>query len=355
MLRTQPKVPRLAIAYKNFAAAQNVSHIGLGVSATQNAKALRAAGYIVEIWPINSFADLQKLVAADLVASALPQHIPLTHLVISAPWIPTADLATLAGKYPPIEMAVVSHSNIGFLQADPRAIELLRQGADLGQGYPNFHVAGNSQRFQSWWQATYGTAMLLLPNMYPLGPPARLPRRWTGSTLRMGCFCAIRPYKNVLTAAAAALEVGQRLRVSDLEFWISGGRMEGGGQTIVAAIQQMYMNVPRAKMIQRNWQSWPQFLATVGSMDLLLQPSYTEGFNMVTADGIAQGVASVVSDAIGWAPKNWQASSDAASDIANKAISLLNDPGAVQEGVTALEANNAMGLVHWEKFLKLFP
>jgi hypothetical protein len=60
----------------------------------------------------------------------------------------------------------------------------------------------------------------------------------------------------------------------------------------------MYLNVRRAEVVERNWQSWPQFLATVGSMDLLLQPSYTEGFNMVTADGIAQGAASVVSDAI---------------------------------------------------------
>jgi glycosyltransferase involved in cell wall biosynthesis len=133
---------------------------------------------------------------------------------------------------------------------------------------------------------------------------------WQRGTLRIGCFCAIRPYKNVLSAAAAALEVGQRLRVTDLEFWISGGRREGGGQTIVAAIQQMYLNMPRAQLVERNWQSWPQFLTTVGSMDLLLQPSYTEGFNMVTADGIAQGVASVVSDAIAWAPRNWQAATD---------------------------------------------
>ena len=105
--------------------------------------------------------------------------------------------------------------------------------------------------------------------------------------------------------------------MTDLEFWISGGRREGGGQTIVAAVHQMYLNVPRAKVVELNWQSWPQFLTTVGSMDLLLQPSYTEGFNMVTADGIAQGVASVVSDAIAWAPRNWQAATDDASDIAN--------------------------------------
>jgi hypothetical protein len=110
---------------------------------------------------------------------------------------------------------------------------------------------------------------------------------WQRGTLRTGRFCAIRPSQKVLTVAAAALEVGQRLRVTDLEFWISGGRREGGGQTILAAIQQMYLNVPRPKVVERKWQSWPQFLATVGSMDLLLQPSYAEGFNMATADGIA--------------------------------------------------------------------
>ena len=347
-------MPRLAIAYKNFAAAQNVSHIGLGVSATQNAKALRTAGYIVEIWPINSFTDLQTLMNAELQARTLAHHVPLSHLVISAPWIPTANLAGLASHNPDLEIVVVSHSNIGFLQADPRAIELLRQGAELAQGCPNFHIGGNSQRFQTWWQATYSTAMTLLPNMYPMGL-ARARPIWQHGTLRMGCFCAIRPYKNVLNAAAAALEVGQRLRVTDLEFWISGGRREGGGQTILAAIQQMYLNMPRAKVVERNWQSWPQFLATVGSMDLLLQPSYTEGFNMVTADGIAQGVASVVSDAIAWAPRNWQAATDDACDIANKAVGLLHDPTAVQEGVTALNTHNANALILWEKFLQLFP
>jgi hypothetical protein len=175
MLRVQHLTPRLAIAYKNFAAAQNVSHIGLGVSATQNAKALRAAGYIVEIWPISSFADLQTLMKAEQLARTLAHHVPLSHMVISAPWIATSNLASLTSQNPDLEIAVVSHSNIGFLQADPRAIELLRQGAELGQGCPNFHVAANSQRFQTWWQATYNIAMTLLPNMYPMGSAGARP------------------------------------------------------------------------------------------------------------------------------------------------------------------------------------
>lgn len=353
-VRQVHKTVRVAIAYKNFAAGKGISHIGLGVSAIQNAKALRAAGFIVEIWPILNAADLLMKLNADRVTATHPHHVPVTHVVISAPWIPTADLAKIVHQYADTEFVVVSHSNIGFLQADPRAIELLRSGSELEQAAPNFHIAGNSAQFRQWWQATYQTQMLLLPNMYPFESIRRKPT-WDGGRLRIGCFCAIRPYKNVLTAAAAALEVGVRLRTTDLEFWISGGRMEGGGGTITNAIRQMYLNVPRAKVVENNWQSWPQFVATVGSMDLLLQPSYTEGFNMVTADGISRGVATVVGESISWAPRNWIASTDSASDIANKAVALLRDPSAPEEGAEALINHNDSALASWKRFLVLHP
>jgi glycosyltransferase involved in cell wall biosynthesis len=320
----------------------------------QNSRALRALGYIVEIWPILSAADLASQLAADRELAKLAHHIPVTHVVISAPWIPTAQLAAIVRQYSSTEFIVVSHSNIGFLQADPTAIDVLRSGSELEQAAPNFHIGANSDKLATWWRATYGTRMLLLPNMYPFDSVRHKPR-WTGGTLRIGCFCAIRPQKNVLTAAAAALEVGVRLRVTDLEFWISSGRSEGGGNTITNAMHQMYVNMPRAKVIASGWSSWPQFLSTVGSMDIMLQPSYTESFNMVTADGISRGVPSVVGDSINWAPSNWIAQTDAASDIANKAIALLHDPGAVDEGVRALTTHNEIGLRHWEHFLKVKP
>jgi hypothetical protein len=72
-------------------------------------------------------------------ARTLAHHIPLSHLVISAPWIPTTNLASLTSQNPDLGIAVVSHSNIGFLQADPGAIELLRQGSELEQGVPLPH------------------------------------------------------------------------------------------------------------------------------------------------------------------------------------------------------------------------
>lgn len=344
---------RVAICYKNFAANKGISHIGLGVSAMQNCRALKAAGILAEVWPITSVQDILNNLAEDSVMLQNHRHVPVSHVVVSAPWLETPDLTNLITRHQQVEFAVVSHSNIGFLQADPGAIRRLREGGMLERSHTNFHIGGNSHNLVTWWEATYGTPMLHLPNMYPTDCAAS-PKRWSGGTLRIGCFCAIRPYKNILTAAAAALEIGVRLRVTNLEFYMSGGRVEGGTLTIANSINELFSNSIRAKLVQSNWASWPQFVKTVGSMDLLLQPSYTEGFNMVTADGIVQGVASVVSDAIDWAPARWMARADTASDLANVGVSLLHDPTAATAGLHALRKHNSAGLAAWREFLRVF-
>jgi hypothetical protein len=85
-------------------------------------------------------------------------------------------------------------------------------------------------------------------------------------------------------------------------------------------------------------------------MHLLLQPSYTESFNMVTADGVAEGVPSVVSNAIDWAPEHWKANVDDVLDIARVGRSLLYDPRAAHDGIKALEAYVADGVRSYRKY-----
>ncbi len=86
-------------------------------------------------------------------------------------------------------------------------------------------------------------------------------------------------------------------------------------------------------------------------MDLMMQPSLTESFNVVTADGIAEGVCSVVSEAIDWVPQSWQAHFDKASDMADKGIALLFNPHAIEKGKGALIDYVENGIRHWEKYL----
>ena len=334
-------MPKVILVYKNFAASKNISHIGLGVSAINTAKILRSRGVAAEVWPIVSAQELHTRLKTEAA----------THVVISAPWIPSTDLQQLTQNHPELKFAMNCHSNVGFLQADANGVRLLREAMEIETGTFNFHLSGNSRRFCRWITGAFGAPCTYLPNLYFIdGVPRSHRPLFGGGVLRIGAFGATRPLKNFMSAAGAALEISRQLK-TDLELWVSAGRTEGGGETVLRAARAMLVGVPGVKLIENGWQSWPKFRQTVAHMHLLLQPSYTESFNMVTADGIAEGVASVVSEAIDWAPEHWKADVDDVFDISRSGRNLLSDPNAAQDGLIALQRHNGDGIHAWFSFL----
>lgn len=343
---TRPSAQRrVAIVYKNMPVAHHVSHIGLGVSALNTAKVLRENGIQADVWPILNAKEL-----AARLSSTSPQP---THVVLNAPWLPTLDLqAFLVFRFTAIQFAVTCHSNAGFLSADPQAIKNFREDLQLEQGALNFNCAGNAKRFVRFITGSYERPCLWLPNLYYLDSAAPKPRRlWSGGTLRIGSFGAVRPLKNTTTAAGAALEIAERLS-TNVEFHISVGRIEGG-YTVVRALDAMLDNSPRVKLVKDEWYSWPKFRDLVRHMHLMMQPSFSETFNMVTADGASESIPSVVSDAIDWAPDEWKAEVDDVASVARKGLCLLRDPEAGSDGFRALQEHNAHGLRSWQKWLSL--
>ena len=342
---------RVVLAYKSYVSDPNVSHIGLGVSAVNTQQVLRRNGIHAEVWGVSSAVDLDaKLVAAHRGAVDA-DHVRISHVVISAPWLKTSELTALLSRFTDIDFAVISHSNIGFLVVEPGAISLITEGISLQQAWHNFKLGANSAKFCDWMMRVYGNKPAYLPNLYNLahtdGTVSRPP--WRHGTLRIGSFGAIRVLKNHISAAAAAIEISRRLGV-DTEFWLSGGRSEHAGPAL-DAITRLIRASASCKLKTLDWKSWPDFNKELRVMNLLLQPSFTESFNMVSADGVAQGVPSVVSDAIEWVPKNWQARADDACDISNVGISLLFDPTAAAEGRVALAKHNRMALQAWIDYL----
>src|SRR5260370_5441461 len=228
---------------------------------------------------------------------------------------------------------------------------LVRQAMEIESSVPNFPLAGNSRKFCDWVERAYASRCTYLPNLYFLDQTTDAHRpAWNGGTLRIGAFGATRAMKKFLSAAAAALEIAQQLR-ADTEIWLSTGRTEGGGDTVLRAANEMLRGLPNIRIVENGWQSWAQFRSTVRHMHLLLQPSYTESFNMVTADGIAGGVPSVVSDAIDWAPQHWKAEVDDVCDIARVGRMLLSDARAPLEGLAALQKHKHSRLRAWKQFL----
>ena len=190
------------------------SHVGLGVIAASTAKTLRANSIWAEAWGCTDSANLRaRLDRACAVALQRGQLQP-THVVIHAPWVSTDHLAEMARDFPDIVFAVVSHSNFGFLAADPHAVQLLRQAVELQHSLHNVVVAGNSDKFACAASVIWNTKVAFLPNLYDLSEPMPTARpAWSGDGLRLGLFGACRLLKNGLTAAAAAASLSATLRV----------------------------------------------------------------------------------------------------------------------------------------------
>lgn len=343
---------RAAFAFKNFAAKQGISHIGLGISIDNIRRTLEDYGIWCTVWPVLSMADIERFLERD--RAHLPHgHPPISHVFISAAWIPAVDIARTAAKFDSVQFCVLSHSNVGFLQADADGVAHIRAYLELEVGAHNFSLAGNSRAFAEWVRRAYHTRCEYLPNLYHLRHVQTRPKPpWSGGTLRIGCFGAVRVQKNLMTAVAAALEIASRMRTSNTEIWLSAGRDDAGGW-IRRAIAAMVAGIPGVSLVFNNWQSWPAFRATVGRMDLLISVSYTESFNIVTADGIVEGVPSAVSEAIEWAPHRWKADADDASDIARVGTYLIGDPYAPAEGLDALREYVAGGVERWFEFLRV--
>jgi hypothetical protein len=331
----------LALCYKNFAANANISHIGLGVSALNTAKVLKRHGISVSAFAINIIQDLQNF---------LEDNPGITHVVISAAWLPVLDLGNLVIKWPRIEFAVNIHSNVGFLQADSNGVHLLGKYVHLQKELLNFRVSANNSEFCDWLTEAYSVEALLLPNLYNLDSTVMTNRPlYNGGTVRIGAFGAARPQKNFMTAAAAAISISKELAVP-VDFWMNGGRPEGGG-SIERAIKELVGHRANVSLNILNWSPWPEFLDFIGTLHLMIQVSYTESFNIVTADGIAKSVPSVVSQAIDWVPARWIAASDDPLDVARVGRSLITDPHAVVDGVMALEQYNQAGFYSWLDFI----
>jgi len=334
----------VGLVYRNFLAYGHdmYSHVGLGINAYHTAKVLRENGvsaYPVSVWNV------------DDVLKAIAQR-PYTDIVIDALWIGKEDLTRIVQSFPDIHFFVRSHSQIGFLQVEPGAIKILRDSLSLQESELNLHVAGNSPRFRHFVQGVYNQDCVLLPNLYHLERPANRPHHHNGShrTIRVASFGSMRHLKMHSVAAAGALLLAQS-RGRDLEFHLSIHREEHGAGSL-HSIRNMFTGLPWAKLVEDPWTDWGDFRRLVSHMDLFIQVSATETFNLSTADAVAEGVPCVVSAAIDWLPSDFHADIDDAQDVARVGWRLVSDPLASEEACEALRKYQREAVTTWKRQLK---
>lgn len=333
------------VLFKNPAVdSPGACHQGLGVTALNTAMALREQRIAADAFPISNGEYLWKQLAGPWTN--------YTHVVLEAPFIDAAFLTKLFNAYPSKKFTLIYHSNLGFLSQDAFAGASLPLYVDLESRCRNFTLAANSTELSAGISQATGAPFAYLPNLYHL--PSQVSRSrspWQpGHTLKIGLFGASRTLKNWLTAGAAAMILARRLWAGS-ELHVNSGRDEGAAATRANLKTLLGMDPDSIKLVEVPWLNHDDFLRYLYGMDLLLQPSFTETFNNVTADGCFCGVPSVVSEAIDWVPRKWIAKADSAVAVADVGMALLKDRKAAARGWKALNAYNTQALKAWGRWL----
>lgn len=269
-----------------------------------------------------------------------------THVFIEALWVVPEKFDILQQLHPTVTWIVSLHSEVAFLAQEGIAMEWILQYVQK----PNVYVSVNEQKAALVLQdLTGGEKILLLPNFYPYVIP-----RWAPdpneSILNIGCFGAIRPLKNQLIQAVAAIELAKEYG-AHLRFHINSTRVELGGESVLRNIRALFAGGGN-ELIEHPWLEHQDFLDLVRTMDLSMQLSFSETFNVVTADGVATGTPVLASGTIDWLSSESQTSVDKVDAIVLAMDNVLSNVDTITaQNKALLDARSIAAAYVWRDYL----
>lgn len=229
-------------------------------------------------------------------------------VIIEALWVIPSKFEILKKIHPTVNWVVRLHSDTPFLAHEGPAIDWLH-------GYINqkIFIAVNSTKIENELKYILPTdSVLPLPNFYPLSNKIPTYQR-SSNDLNIGCFGAIRPMKNHLMQAFAAIKFADTKNLH-LNFHINANRCEDKGEPILKNLRALFDNSTHS-LIEHSWKDHDQFLILISTMDISMQVSFSETFNIVSADAVSLNVPVVVSPEIFWVNSLFQTSPTSSKKI----------------------------------------
>ena len=233
-----------------------------------------------------------------------------THVYIEALWVVPSKFDELIPLHPYVEWNVRLHSNTPFLALESIAIEWIKDYAKLQDKYLQFNIAPNSKKMENDLMKSLGIATEYAPNVYqPYHDPKYAPHFHHGHkdplSIDIGCFGAIRPLKNHVIQAMAAIAFANDLDRT-LNFHINYSRIETSGDNVYKNLVSLFEDSGH-NLVTHDWMDHEKFLKLVSQMDLGLQVSMSETFNIVAADFAFLNVPIIGSKEIEWMNALYQA------------------------------------------------
>ncbi|CAB4124164.1 hypothetical protein UFOVP49_39 [uncultured Caudovirales phage] len=283
-----------------------------------------------------------------------------THVVIEAFWVVPEKFDLLKKLHHKVKWIIRNHSELPFLANDSSATGWALQYIQKEKVYVATNSVKSYEDILNMASAVIGRKaahekILFMPNYYVFDDEECPPRKPIGHTINIGCFGAIRPFKNHITQVSAAIKFAQRNNLK-LRFHINTGRIEEKGNPVLKSIRSIfqYLDPTRYSLVEHHWLEHDEFIHLVNKMDIGLQVSFTETFNIVAADFVSKNVPIVVSKEIFWMPSRNHADPTDSEDIAKTMENLLFGVFPKLKNALAkssLEAYNRKSMKTWLNYI----
>lgn len=275
----------------------------------------------------------------DHIAYGIQKFKPKIVLVQSI-WMSEEQMNDLRRRYPKTRFYTHIHSSPAFFAVEGYGFQRIMEAHRAG-----FGIVTNSKGLHEIIKGS-----VLLPNLYASDMWDRLPK--DNSTLDIACLGSLRPFKNQVIQAAAAIKYAES-KGKKLRFYVNMGRNEGGAE-IKMSLMGLFSLYKEGghQLISVPWKTHEEVIQFLRTMDLGMQVSMTESFNLVAADYVAAGIPLIVSEQIDWVYWSCRAHLDDTASIVSTIERVLeHGDGLANLNRRLLGVHNEGARKAWEAFI----
>jgi len=243
-------------------------------------------------------------------------------VIIEALWVSGNKMKELIQipRYKHIKWVIRVHSDIGFLSAETFGLKYINDYINLKK--ENLFVSCNNLEFNHYLSLTLQYPFVYLPNIIEI--EFRKHYEEYKNYIDIGCFGSLRILKNQCYQAMCAIAAADELE-KILKFHITVDvNIDDKNEIlnpVLKNLEELFENSPH-ELVKHYWLENDEFHHLIKKMDIGLQLSYTESFNIVSADFVNMGVPIVVSETIKWMPHIFKTSTVKYHETIDKIIDI---------------------------------
>jgi hypothetical protein len=288
--------------------------------------------FIVDMLKDNDVeAKLVHVVDNNGIDKEVHQYKP-THVIIEAYWVVPEKFDVLMRLHPKVKWIVRDHSKTEFLASEGIAfgwtLEYMKRGIEISC---NSLEAVADMRKLAVGCGFNPNLVTYSPNYYPLyesynpAPKQEGHQVFTHSGwIDIGCFGAIRPLKNNVNQAIAAIDFANDIG-GKMRFHINSTRVEGMASPILKNIREIFARTKIHQLVEHEWMDHHDFRHMLKRMEIVSQVTFSETFNIVAADAVSVGVPVVGSAQIPWLQNHSVADPNSVESISRRYRSVWKD------------------------------